>query len=92
MNRDSSLLSNRERQLVAIARALMQDARLLMIDEPFDSLNEQDVLVVLAIIESLVHKQGKTVILAMLDTGPALARADRLVTFESMGIVDRPLP
>jgi len=92
MYRDSSLLSNRERQLVVIARALMQDAQLMMIDEPFDSLTEQDVTIVFAIFESLAHSQGKTVILAMLDTTLALTGADRLVTFEYMGIVDQKLP
>lgn len=92
MYRDSSLLSNRERQLVVIARALMQDARLLMIDEPFDSLSEQDVPLVLAIFESLVRSQGKTVILAMQETSLALPAADRLVTFEYMGMIDQTLP
>ncbi|HAL74830.1 MAG TPA: hypothetical protein DCM45_07075 [Clostridiales bacterium] len=92
MYRDSSLLSNRERQLVVVARALMQDAHLLMIDEPFDSLNEQDVSIVLAIFKSLAHSHDKTVIMAMLETGPALAAADRLVTFEYMGIIDKRLP
>lgn len=88
MYRDSSLLSNRERQLVAIARALMQDARLLMIDEPFESLDDDDQAEILVLFRNLVHKQGRIIILAIKNPDLASAIADRLVFFDSQGIAE----
>ena len=86
--RDSSLLSNLERQLVVIARALMQDARLLMIDEPYDSLNGEMQLEILNLLQDLAHHRGRTVVLGMQDPAQAVEAADRLIIFDNQGIAD----
>ena len=85
--RDCSLLTNRERQLAVIARAMMQDARLLMLDAPMAGLTEEDQADVMAVFKDQV-RQGKTVLVAMEDPCMAMDIADRLIIFDNQGIAD----
>ena len=71
-------LSGGERQRAAIARALAQQAPILLVDEPTSSLDvgrQQDVL---ELIDGLRAEQGLTVIAAMHDLTLAGQYADRL--------------
>ncbi|TMB99133.1 MAG: ABC transporter ATP-binding protein [Chloroflexi bacterium] len=71
-------LSGGERQRAAIARALAQQAPILLIDEPTSSLDVGRQQEVLELIDALRGEQGLTVIAAMHDLTLAGQYADRL--------------
>ena len=71
-------LSGGERQRAAIARALAQQAPILLIDEPTSSLDVGRQQEVLELIDALRAEQGLTVIAAMHDLTLAGQYADRL--------------
>ena len=71
-------LSGGERQRAAIARALAQQAPILLIDEPTSSLDVGRQQEVLELIDALRSEQGLTVIAAMHDLTLAGQYADRL--------------
>ncbi|HEY3195109.1 MAG TPA: ABC transporter ATP-binding protein, partial [Candidatus Dormibacteraeota bacterium] len=71
-------LSGGERQRAAIARALAQQAPILLIDEPTSSLDVGRQQEVLELIDALRTEQGLTVIAAMHELTLAGQYADRL--------------
>jgi signal transduction histidine kinase/ABC-type multidrug transport system ATPase subunit len=71
-------LSGGQRQLVAVARAMAADSRLLLLDEPTSSLGVQES----ALVENLIlrlREQGTTILLACHDIGQMFRLADRIV-------------
>jgi len=78
--RDRSVteISGGERQLVLFARALAQQARLLILDEPTASLDFGNQIAVLDHARALAKSEGRGVILAAHDPNHALAYADRV--------------
>lgn len=93
-DRPMNELSGGERQRVRIARALAQDADILVLDEPASQLDIAHVLGILALIESLAES-GKTILLTVHDVNQAFrlrskmgfVNAKRLEIFESLGEV-----
>jgi iron complex transport system ATP-binding protein len=71
-------LSGGERQRAAIARALAQQAPILLVDEPTSSLDVGRQQEVLELIDELRAEQGLTVIAAMHELTLAGQYADRL--------------
>ncbi|WP_376743190.1 ABC transporter ATP-binding protein [Ensifer canadensis] len=69
-------LSGGQRQRVAVARALANDPPLILADEPTGSLDSKSSEQVFTILETLVRKQGKTVVAVTHDLDMA-ARMDR---------------
>jgi ABC-type Mn2+/Zn2+ transport system ATPase subunit len=59
-------LSGGQQQRVLIARALVQDARLLLMDEPFTGVDATNVDLILALIDRLAH-QGRALLVATHD-------------------------
>ena len=77
-----SELSGGELRRMAIARALHQDAPLLLADEPTGDLDDENTARVLAILRDAAHRDGKTVLLVSHE--PDAARyADRLLTLDA---------
>ncbi|WP_150305756.1 MacB family efflux pump subunit [Pseudomonas saliphila] len=70
-------LSGGQQQRVSIARALMNDARVILADEPTGALDSQSGKDVLALLKQL-HERGKTVIVITHDREVA-SHADRLI-------------
>ncbi len=77
--RSLSQLSGGERQRVFIARALAQDAPLLLLDEPSSHLDIRYQAGIYRILAALRRDGGKTVIVAEHNVNLAAAHADRLV-------------
>lgn len=72
-----SELSGGERQRVAVARALMNEPRIVLADEPTGNLDERNSEVVQSLLFDLVSKYGKTLFLVTHDNALA-RRGDRL--------------
>ncbi len=72
-------LSGGERQRVLIARALTQEPRVLLADEPTANLDVGHQLDVLELLQGLAHAEGLGVLLALHDLELAARFCDRLV-------------
>jgi iron(III) transport system ATP-binding protein len=72
-------LSGGERQRVALARALAPEPRLLLLDEPFSSLDARLRQEVRDETRAILKARGATAVFVTHDTGDALAVADQIV-------------
>ena len=84
--RNMETISGGERQLVLIARALMQDARLLILDEPTSFLDYSNQLLVLEKVENLVRR-GYSCIYSTHNPDLALMHSTRAVVMNDGQIV-----
>ena len=72
-------LSGGERQKVMLARALAQQPKLLLLDEPTSSLDIHNQYQVLQIVQELCHHDGLTAIVVIHDLNLALRFCDRFL-------------
>jgi len=79
-------LSGGEQQRVAIARAIVTDPTILVADEPTGDLDRQSANDVLELMENLVHKLGKTIILVTHD--PRAAKKAHLIIHLDKGVLN----
>ena len=77
-DKEFTRLSGGEQQMVLIARALAQQAKILLMDEPTSSLDYGNQLHVLSIVRSLA-KEGRTVLLSTHNPQHALWYGDRVL-------------
>lgn len=80
-------LSGGQQQRVAIARALVSDPTLIVADEPTGDLDRHTGEEVLALLDELNRKLGKTIVMVTHDP-KAAARARRMVHLEKGVLVD----
>ena len=90
--RSVATLSGGERQRVALARALAPDPALLLLDEPLGSLDRPLRERLLADLEALFERLGRTVITVTHDVGEAFALADRVAVVRQGRIVQTAPP
>jgi zinc/manganese transport system ATP-binding protein len=81
-------LSGGEQQRLLIAQALVRDPRLLLLDEPLDSLDLFNQRAVAALVQGICKSQGVTVLLVAHDLNPILPYLDRVVYFAGGGAVE----
>jgi zinc/manganese transport system ATP-binding protein len=74
-------LSGGEQQRLLIAQALVSEPRLLILDEPLDSLDLPNQTAMAALLERISREHGVTVLLVAHDVNPLLAHLDRVVYF-----------
>ncbi|HEX6221122.1 MAG TPA: ABC transporter ATP-binding protein, partial [Acidimicrobiia bacterium] len=72
-------LSGGEAQRAVLARALAQEAPVLLLDEPTAGLDVGHAVDVLEVIDELRHQEGLTVVIAAHDLTLAARFADRLI-------------
>ncbi|MEX1049087.1 MAG: ABC transporter ATP-binding protein [Akkermansiaceae bacterium] len=75
-------LSGGERQRIALARALAPEPRLLLLDEPFSSLDARLRHAVRDDTRAILKERGATALFVTHDTGDALSIADRIVVLK----------
>ena len=85
-NQEGVTLSGGEQQMLAIARALARDIKVLLLDEPYEGLAP---VIVDEIEKTLIHikEQGMTTIIVEQNAVRALELSDRAVILDTGGIV-----
>ncbi len=78
-------LSGGEQQRIAIARALVHEPGIVLADEPTGNLDKQTGLQVLSVLDRLVRKEGRTMVMAT-HSEEVIGLADRILTFENGGL------
>jgi len=86
-NNLGSQLSGGEQQMLAIARALMLNPRLLLLDEPLEGLAPVIVQMLLAAIRRLVREEGMAAIIVEQHAHQVLPVTDRAVILERGRVV-----
>lgn len=72
-------LSGGEKQRVLLARAMVQDARLMLLDEPTSNLDVQNVTILLNLLLERRIQTGQSILFVTHDLNLASALADRLI-------------
>ncbi|KUK30306.1 ABC transporter ATP-binding protein [Methermicoccus shengliensis] len=85
--REFNELSGGERQKVMIARALVQEPEVLLLDEPNSNLDIRHQLELMEIIRKLANEEGMAVVVAIHDLNLAARYSDRIVIMKGGRIV-----
>ncbi len=72
-------LSGGMRQRVALARTLVTDPDVVLLDEPFSALDSQTRLAIADEVVEVLRNEGKTAVLVTHDIGEAIAMTDRVI-------------
>jgi branched-chain amino acid transport system ATP-binding protein len=89
-NQAGGTLSGGEQQMLAIARAMMLEPRIMLVDEPTEGLMPRMVAQIREIIEAL-HREGVAILLVEQNVPLTLAVSDRVYIMEK-GIVRHQAP
>lgn len=80
-------LSGGERQKVLVARALLQQPRVMLFDEPTNSLDIKNQREVMDLAASLAHDEGEVVVAVLHDLSAALRYADQVLLMDAGAVV-----
>ncbi len=89
---DIGALSQGQRQLVVLARCMVQDAPVMLMDEPDSALDFLNKHRVLEKVRSLVHEEGKAGLITLHDPNFAMEYCDRILLLKNgtiTGEIDR---
>ena len=86
---DFSRLSEGQKQLVILARALVQNAPVMMLDEPDSALDFINKHKTLKRIHRLIRDEGKTALVTLHDPNLALAYCDRLILLHEGEVISQ---
>lgn len=80
-------LSGGEQQRLLIAQALASNPKILLLDEPLDSLDLPNQSSIAALISKICHGEGVTIIMVAHDVNPILSHIDRVVYIAGGNVV-----
>jgi zinc/manganese transport system ATP-binding protein len=84
-------LSGGEQQRLLIAQALVRRPRILLLDEPLDSLDLSNQGAVASLVQGICRSEGVTVLLVAHDVNPILPYLDRVIYFAAgQGVEGKP--
>jgi phosphonate transport system ATP-binding protein len=86
-NNRADALSGGQRQRVGIARALIQEPKILLVDEPTSSLDPKTARTIMGLIADLARERGLPALINIHDVGLALMFAERVVGLSEGRIV-----
>jgi len=86
-NRPYTQVSGGERRLVLVARALAQEPRLLLLDEPTAYLDFKNQIKVLSVVKKLVEREGLAALVTLHDPTLAASFSNRVVLMDSGRVV-----
>ncbi|MCG7537798.1 ABC transporter ATP-binding protein [Pseudoalteromonas sp. OOF1S-7] len=86
-----SALSGGQQQRIAIARALVNDPKLILADEPTGNLDSKNADIVLQLFDDL-HQQGRTICMVTHDPRSSACASRRIDIFDGQLVSDKPLP
>lgn len=92
LKRKSDQLSGGERQRIALARLLVGQPSLLLLDEPFSNLDPIHKKILKEIIQDLIKTKGLTCILTSHEPADILSWADRILVLKSGQIIQDGTP
>lgn len=87
--RNLNELSAGQLQKVAIARGLVQEPKILMLDEPTANLDVRHQIYVTELLKAFSERTGMTVIMASHDLNIAAKYADRIVVMAEPGVIHK---
>ncbi len=90
--RDFASLSDGERQKILVARALAQEPRILLLDEPTAHLDLKHRIEVMSILRNLCREKGITVIASLHDVDIAAKVSDRVILVKNGSITHHGYP
>ncbi|MDD2806452.1 MAG: ABC transporter ATP-binding protein [Elusimicrobiales bacterium] len=91
-DRDSGQLSQGERHRVSLARAFVTGPKLVLLDEPFSSLDARVKESITADLSAITRSSGTTLVLVTQDQEEALALADTLAVLKGGALLQRGTP
>ncbi len=86
-NKAYTKISGGERQLVLIARALSQEAPILLLDEPTSHLDFRNQVVVLKKVREITKERGLTVLMTLHDPNLAMLFSDKIVVLNGGSVI-----
>lgn len=81
--RSVATLSGGQQQRIAIARAIVNEPEILLLDEPFSALDYQTRLEVCDDVQGIIKSEKKTALLVTHDISEAIALSDRVVVLSA---------
>lgn len=89
VGKDFSRLSQGQKQMVILARTLVQNAPVMLMDEPDSALDFLNRHRMLARLKKLIHSEKKAGVITLHDPNFALAYCDRLVLLHDGVVIDQ---
>lgn len=87
LNRWTDELSGGEKQRIALAKLLITKPELLLLDEPFSNLDNQNKLMIHEVLNNLVIKYGISCVMVSHDTSDILSWSDELIVMQNGSII-----
>ncbi len=91
-NRSVTKMSGGEKQRIIVARALAQEAGIMLLDEPVSQLDLHNQIEIMNIVRELVDKEGLTTICVLHDINLAVNYSDEIIILKEGRLVSKGVP